>query len=90
MTSMSVDAATLTRFAGQPAFSWMASLRPIRIWSQVKVGKKCCGQRLAPIPITVIQDVVRGAAFAADLIQLKQRMKVDKLIINIQGYRTSV
>lgn len=69
--------------------SWMASLRGLRSYKQVQHG--CCGRTYVdPIPHAVIKAAAKHPDFMSDMLLLKRKLGVERVIINVTGCQTTL
>jgi hypothetical protein len=69
--------------------SWMTSLRGLRSYKQTPHG--CCGRTYVdPIPHDVIKMAASHPDFLNDMLLLKRKLGVERVIINVVGCRTTL
>ncbi len=90
MSTLAIDQTYLTRLAESTSFGWMGSLRPLRVWRVGHATKRCCGKPARIIPSEVFKQIAVDRQFEKDLRELKVRLKLTKLIVNIGGYRSAL
>lgn len=91
MSNLSIDQAYLAKLADSPGYSWMGSLRPLRVWRVAHGGgRRCCGQPKPQIPNDVYRQLAADGQFERDLRELKTRLRLTKLVVNIGGFRRAL
>jgi hypothetical protein len=69
--------------------AWMNSLKGLRTYKQTPEG--CCGKTyVAPVPPEVVKIASQHPDFLNDMRLLKKKLGIERVIINVNGCRTTV
>jgi len=91
--TVAIDVPYVVRLARNSGYNWMASLRTIRALyasAPKRAGCGTCRQPQVSPTADMISSLGKDVRFRAELIQLKQRLNIDKLIVSVGPLRTSL
>jgi hypothetical protein len=91
--TVGVDVPYITRLAKNSAYNWMGSLRPLRIHLLRSTPKRRCAACRQPLPKLsddLVNTITTSMRFRSDLIELKKRLRADRLIVSVGPLRLSI